>query len=274
MNKISIFAQPPYVLRHLQRVSTIIRGEQIAAHMQNARLNPTSGYENDVCIYVKPNIKPEWEFNFEGKPYLDILDGFNLRFILNKYPEVPVIVFSELDVETMSKYVKNKIVLIPHHHVNFERFGRVRNRVKKIGVIGSPDAFKWIPDEIRKGITDRGLSLNEYSTFYPRMSVVSFYKQMDVMLVWRPYNRDIPGLYNPFKIVNASAFGVPTIALDEPAFAEMKDCYIPVKTVEKWLMCLDTLIASPVLYNEMAATCLAKAERYHIENIVKLYQQL
>jgi len=271
---ISIFAQPPYVLRHLQRVSTIIRGEQIASYMQNARLNPTSGYENDVCIYVKPNIKPEWEFKFEGKPYLDILDGFNLRFILNKYPEVPVIVFSELDVETMSKYVKNKIVLIPHHHVNFERVGRVRDRVKKIGVIGSPDAFKWIPDEIRKGIEDRGLSLNEYSTFYPRTSVVSFYKQMDVMLVWRSYNRDLPGLYNPFKIVNASAFGIPTIALDEPAFKEMEDCYIPVNTAEEWLEKLDALRTSTSLYSDMAKVCLEKAERYHISKIAELYKQL
>src|SRR3990167_750816 len=185
---ISIFAQPPYVLRHLQRVSTIIRGEQIAAYMHDARLNPTSGYENDVCIYVKPNVKDTQDFKFEGHPYLDILDGFNLRYLLNKHPEVPVIVFSELDVETMSRYVKNKIVLIPHHHVNFERAGRVRDGIKKVGIIGSTTAFTHIPDEIRKGIVDRGLSLNEYSTFYPRMSVVSFYKQMDVMLVWRPYN--------------------------------------------------------------------------------------
>src|SRR3990167_1375506 len=242
--------------------------------MGNARLNPPDGSKDDVYVYVKPNVKDTQDFVFEGKPYLDILDGFNLRHLLNKHPEVPVIVFSELDVETMSRYVKNKIVLIPHHHVNFERAGRVRDRIKKVGVIGSTTAFTHIPNEIRKGIADRGLSLNEYSTFYPRMSVVSFYKQMDVMLVWRPYNRDIPGLYNPFKIVNASAFGVPTIALDEPAFKEMEGCYIPVKTPGEFLTQLDALRTSSTLYNDMAKVCLQKAERYHIENIANLYRQL
>src|SRR3990167_4527028 len=99
---INIIAQPPYVLRHLQRVSTIIRGEQIAAYMGNARLNPPDGSKDDVYVYVKPNVKDTQDFVFEGKPYLDILDGFNLRHLLNKHPEVPVIVFSELDVKTMS----------------------------------------------------------------------------------------------------------------------------------------------------------------------------
>ena len=32
--------------------SGIIRGEQVA-HKLGAKLNPTSGYEDDVCIYVK-----------------------------------------------------------------------------------------------------------------------------------------------------------------------------------------------------------------------------
>jgi hypothetical protein len=156
MNKISIFAQPPYELRHLQRVSTIIRGEQIAAYMQNARLNPTKGYENDICIYVKPHVKHGSDFNFEGRAYLDILDGYDLWRLLKKRPEIPVIVFSELDVETMGSLVKNKIVLIPHHHVNFERIKRDRRDIKKIGVIGSYGAFQFIPQEIRKGLEKRG----------------------------------------------------------------------------------------------------------------------
>jgi len=273
MTNISIFAQPPYVLRHLQRVSTIIRGEQIAAYMQNARLNPPSDYENDVCIYVKPNVKPDQDFNFEGHPYLDILDGFDLRHLLRKHPDV--IVFSDLDVQTLAKYVKNKIILIPHHHVNFERVKRERDTVIKVGIIGSYGAFPWIPDEIRAGIADRNMELVEHSTFYPRMTVVDFYKKMDVIMVWRPYMRsNKPGLVNPFKIVNAAAFGVPTIALDEPAFQEMDGCYIPVNTPEEFLVQLDALRTSPTLYSDLAKTCILKSERYHISNIAKLYQEL
>jgi hypothetical protein len=103
MRNISIFAQPAYELGHLRRVSSIIRGEQMAAYMLNARLNPTSSYENDVCIYVKPHVKPGQDFNFEGHPYLDILDGFDLRHLLKMHEDVPVIVFSELDVTVCKK---------------------------------------------------------------------------------------------------------------------------------------------------------------------------
>jgi len=62
---ISIFAKPPFMMRHLQRVSSIVRGEQIAAYMGNARLNPESGYENDTCIYVKPHIKRGNDYKFD-----------------------------------------------------------------------------------------------------------------------------------------------------------------------------------------------------------------
>ena len=272
---ISFFAQPPYVLRHLQRVSTIIRAEQIAAYMQNARLNPTGGYENDVCIYVKPNVKPDQDFKFEGHPYLDMVDGFELRHLLNRFPEVPAIVFSDMDAETMPKYVSNKIIVIPHQHINFERVRRERDNIRKVGVIGSVDAFKFIPDEIRHGLANRGIELVEHLIMFPRTTVTKFYIQMDVMLVWRPYYLPYqPGLYNPFKIVNASAFGVPTIALDEPAFAEMGGCYITVQTPEEFLTQLDALRSSQTLYNNMAKICLHKSEKYHIENIAKLYQQL
>lgn len=275
MRNISFFAQPPYVLRHLQRVSTIIRGEQIASYMLNARLNPPHGYKNDVCIYVKPNVKRDQDFKFEGHPYLDMVDGFELRHLLNKYPEVPAIVFSDIDAQTMPKYVSNKIIVIPHQHINFERVHRERENIRKVGVIGSEGAFKYIPNEIRHGLANRKIELVEHSTMFPRTIVTKFYSQMDVMLVWRPYiHPSKPGLYNPFKIVNASSFGIPTIALDEPAFAEMEGCYIPVATPEEFLTQLDALRSSQTLYTDIAKICLQKSDRYHIENIAKLYRKL
>ena len=280
MNKpnklLSFFAKPPFVAGHIRRVSSILRGEQIAAHMQNARLNPTSGYENDICIYVKPHVKPGHDFNFEGRPYLDMVDGWGLQHLLDKHPEVPAIVFSDIDVQTMSGLVKNKIVCIPHQHINFERdYGSMgRDGIRNVGIIGSPVAFQMVPDEIRHGLANRNIQLVENSNMFPRMSVVGFYKRMDVMLVWRPYNEYRPGLYNPFKIVNASAFGIPSIALDEPAFKEMEGCYLPVKTVDEFFKKLDALRSSPSLYGDMSKICLEKSERYHIDNICKLYNEL
>lgn len=269
---ISFFAKPPYEIRHLQRVSSIVRGEQIAAYMGNARLNPPSGYEDDVCIYVKPHIKPGNDFKFEKRSWIDIHEAFDLRHTLDKYPEVGVIAFSELDVKTLAKHVKNKIVLIPHHHCNFERAVRERTGITRVGITGSFQAFDHIPEIIRQGLKDRNIELVEWSQFYPRTSVARFHQSIDIHMHWRPFLKR--ALSCPLKITNAASFGVPTIALDEPSYKEVEGCYIGVKTAEEWLEALDRLIADPELYKTMADKCLETAERYHIDNIAKLYEEL
>ena len=48
---INFFAKPPFIMKHLQRVSSIVRGEQIAAYMGNARLNPPHIEDGDVNIF-------------------------------------------------------------------------------------------------------------------------------------------------------------------------------------------------------------------------------
>ena len=269
---ISIFAKSPFEMKHLQRVSSIVRGEQIAAYMGNARLNPPSGYEDDVCIYVKPHIKPGNDYKFEKHSYIDIHDGFELRHTLRKYPEVGVIAYGDLAAEVLPKYLKNKIVKIPHHHVNFERTKRNRDKILKIGTTGSPAAWDYIPDVIKDGIKKRGLTLELYSNFYPRLSVSRFHESMDIHIHWRAWmNRP---LSCPFKITNAMSFGVPTIALDEPSFKEVEGAYIGVKTPDEWLQKLDELIANPSLYTDIANKGIELSEKYHIENIAKLYEQL
>ena len=76
------------------------------------------------------------------------------------------------------------------------------------------------------------------------------------------------------KFNNAASFGIPTIALDEKAFWEIKGTYVPVGTLEAFLGALDGLINNPISYNNYSLECIKQAERYHIENIAKLYEQL
>src|SRR3989344_9228812 len=270
---ISIFAKPAFEAKgHLMRVSSIIRGEQLAAYMPNARLNPPSGYENDICIYVKPMIRRGQDYKFEKHSYIDIHDGFELRHTLRKYPEVGCISISDHSTEVLVQYIKNKIVTIPNHHLNFERAKRadVRNVVTRVGVTGSPAAFQFIPEVIRNGLAERGMQLLEWSHFYPRTSVAKFHQNIDIHLEWRPWKKQ---LSSPLKITNAASFGVPTIALmfDEPSFKEVEGCYIGVNTPEECLAKIDELRSNPTLYNDIAKVCLKKAEKYHIDNISKLY---
>jgi len=256
---------------HLMRVSSIIRGNQIAEAI-GAKFNPESGYEDDVCIYVKPMVRKGEDFNFKGaRVYLDIIDGHNLGQLVEKHPEVKVIVCSQADYDVMSGVINNDIVLIPQHHCNFDRLKRTRKSISKMGIIGELPAFDFLPKNLEKELEKRGIELVKFSRFFSRQDIIDFYLGIDLQIVWRPYRKI---LSNPLKIVNASSFGVPTIALDEKAFNEMGDCYIPVTTFGEFLTKLDELTTVDGLYDNYSKKCIEKSEEYHISNIAKLYKAL
>ena len=259
---------------HLLRVSSTIRGEQVAEQI-GAKFNPESGYENDVCIYVKPYFKKgqdaKNDTKFEGKPYLDMLDGHNLAQLVERHPEVTVIVCSQADYDLMTTVISNKIILIPQHHCNFERVSKVREEVTTVGCIGTRLAFPYLPEDLKKELAKRKMKLIEFSRFFTRQDIIDFYLKIDVQIVWRPYKKI---LSNPLKLVNAASFGIPTIALDENAFKELKGYYLPVKTLDEFLAELDKLRDSPSLYAKYSDKCLKKAEDYHIEKIGEMYKKL
>ena len=259
---------------HLLRVSSIIRGDQIAQKL-GVKLNPKNGFENDVCIYVKPHVKPGEDFKFEGKGYLDIIDGSDLFVLARKHPEIGVISMSDWNYEMLKRVLPNKIVNIPQQHCNFERVRRTRNEITRVGIIGTARAFTYLPPDLKPRLTERGVELIEFSKFFSRQDVVDFYMKIDVQIIWRPYfdyRKDI--LMNPLKIVNSSSFGIPTIAYDEPVFKEMDGCYIPVHTLGEFLAELDKLRSDSELYDKYAKRCIEKSEEYHIEEIAKLYRNL
>ena len=256
---------------HLQRVSSMIRGDQIADAI-GARYNPTSGYENDVCIYVKPHVNTGGDFKFEGrKAYIDIVDGHNLGQLAIKHPEVGVITCSEADYKIMKNSIPNEVVMIPQHNCNYERVRREVTEIKRIGVIGTRDAFPLLPQELKPELEKRGIELVEYSKFFDRGDIINFYMSIDLQIVWRPYKKI---LSNPLKIVNAMSFGIPTIALDEEAFKEVQGCYLPVRDFGEFLEKLDAIIENRSLYETISQFCIEKSEQYHIDTIGQLYKEL
>ncbi len=286
---ISIFAKPTFLninphepfnertkplrkgVGQLMRVSSMIRGDQIANQI-GAKFNPTEGYENDICIYVKPMVRASQDFKFEGKPYLDIVDGHNLGQLAKKHPEVTVIVCSQADKETMSEIIPNKIVFIPQHHCNFERVTRTRKKITTVGMIGTKTAINFLPKGLVEALKERGMKLLFFSRFFSRQDIIDFYKKIDVQVVWRPYRKV---LSNPLKIVNAASFGIPTIALDEAAFKELEGHYIPVNDLEGFLENLDKLRNNPEMYQFYSEKCIHIAEKkYHISVISEMYKKL
>lgn len=260
---------------YLKRGSSIIRGEQIAEAI-GAKFNPESGYQNDVCVYVKPLLDEKGDFKFEGKPYLDICDNTKYVELVKKHPEVSVIAASEWNYQLLKRLLpNNKIVLIPQQHCNYERKKRVRNEITVVGTIGNQKLFPYLPADLKSRLTERGMKLIEFSEFFIRQDVVDFYMQIDVQIIWRPfkdYRRDI--LMNSLKLQNSASFGIPTICYEEPVFEEMEGCYIPVKTLDEFLYQLDNLRNNPNLYQQYAERCFEKAEEFHIEKIGELYKSL
>lgn len=257
---------------HLMRVSSIIRADQIAEQI-GAKLNPRESFESDACIYIKPHVPRGYEtrFKFDGKPYLDVIDGWALGPVLKNHPEVTAIACSRTDYDSLLRAVDNKIIFIPQHHCNFERVKRSRNEITTVGVIGSRNAFTFIPEGLKDRLAERGMNLIEFSDFYTRQDIVDFYQKIDVQIVWRPYRKK---LANPLKLVNAASFGIPTIALDEPYFHELNGYYFPVRNLENFLAQLDALRASPELYSDYSERGFRRAEEYHIENVGKMYKNL
>jgi uncharacterized protein with HEPN domain len=257
---------------HLQRVSSMIRGDQIADRI-GAKFNPESGYENDVCIYVKPHLKKGMDFKFEGKKaYLDMIDGHTLGQLVLKHPEIGVIVCSDADAITMKQSVPNEIVVIPQHHCNFDRTRNTRSgAIKRIGIIGEENAFEHLPKTIEKDLAEMGIELVKFSKFFSREDIISFYLSLDLQIVWRPYKKR---LSNPLKIVNAASFGVPTIALDEPAFKEVEGMYYATDSYEELLDAVEAINNNSAIREGISDQIYEMAEKYHIDNIGKLYKEL
>lgn len=257
---------------HLQRVSSIIRADQIVEYLADeAKLSPTTTSPGDINIYVKPHVRGGNDFDFLPNSYLDIIDGWGLIPLLEKHPEVKVIACSKRDQRILQEKLPNEVVFIPQQSCNFERARRTRTGIKTIGIIGTEDAFEHIPPEIEEGLEYRGIKLLKYSKFFTREDIVNFYKQIDIQLVWRPYRMRFS---NPLKIVNASSFGIPTIAYEEEVFEEMRGCYVPVVSPARFLSEFDVLANYDPFYDQMARDCLRKAEEYHISKVAELYKSL
>lgn len=256
----------------LSNVSSIIRGWQIAEKI-DAKFNPKTGYKNGVCIYIKPEVLPGTDFKFEGsRPFVDVVDGWNVVPVLRQHPEVTAIACSECDYISLSDALpNNRVIFIPYHHCNFAREKRVRSEMTTVGVIGSPQVLSYLPKDAKQRLAEKGFELLESSKFFTRQDVINFYLNIDVQIVWRPVRKR---LFSPLTIVNAASFGIPTIAFDEPYFKEMGHAYVTARSVDEIMGQLERLRSSKNLYGSLAQLCREKAENYHIDRIAKLYQDL
>jgi hypothetical protein len=272
---LSFFAKLPFLKRGscvLLRGSSLIRGQQVAEYL-GAKFNPTSGYENDICILIKPYQNDENVPRIGRKTYVDIVDSPQLAQWLTTRPDVSIIVSCNEAVEYLRSGlgIKNEIVFIPQQHCNYDRIKRDRTSVTTVGHIGLPTSFRHSHEDFAKRMKEENMEFLTYSGYRDRQDVIDFYKKIDIQVIYRPKRIR---LKNTLKLVNAGSFEIPTIAFPEPAFFELDDAYIHAKTIDEMVEWIVKLRDSNDLYSEWARKAADAAEGYHIENIAKLYRAL
>ena len=276
MRSISFFAHQAHFFRstpganypHMQRASSMIRGEQIAKYL-GAKLNPIDKYENDVCIYVKPN---NFDVIKDGS-YVDIIDSISLVRGILKYPNLRAIVFSKSGVDYLNIMGKKNVVVIPQHHCNIDNILRDKTDITTVGVIGSPDSFNYPIDEFSKRLKEIGLDFITSFSWRSRQDVVDFYQKIDIQVSFnRSFTRQ-KCLRDSLRLKNAASFGIPTVAYPEVNYKEFTGNYIEVRSIDDMIAEIKKL-KDKTYYEQWSNKALLKSKEFHISKIAELYKQL
>lgn len=247
-----------------------IRGQQMAAHL-GGKVNPLSGYDDDVCIYVKQ--KPQGAI--PKNVWMDVGDQLLYHRFILQHESCGIIAISRSHMEAMKEiYPRERIVLIPEHHCNFERRIKPRRKPLVAGVIGGWNSFQYSHERFSDMLRGIGLRWLFEPNFMSREDVLSFYEKIDVQVVYRPsvYRSE---LCNPLKLENAGSFGIPTVAFPEPSYeSDFGGAFIPAYSVDEIVDKLYMLVRDEAYYDEWRSIAIEKAEDFHIEHIGELYKML
>ncbi|MDO8619476.1 MAG: hypothetical protein Q7R49_06075 [Candidatus Daviesbacteria bacterium] len=254
----------------LGRGTSLIRGEQMAQFL-GAKYNPTSGYENDLRIYLKPRSLD----HIKDGDYVDVSDSGDVIIEqLKKRPKLKLIASSKATYQYLKERLPNKIVFIPEHHCNFERAKRTRDEIITGGYIGAPNPFIFgVNPEIEKRLAKIGLKFLAFYYFKSRQDVVDFYKKIDFQIIPHFWFDDSEIYRHPTKMISAASFGIPTVAARKSGYKEWEGNYISVQSMEDMLIEVEKL-KNQDYYEMWSDKGTRAAESYHIENVAKLYRQL
>lgn len=257
------------------------RGSQICSYL-NAKANPEKDFENDICIWVKRF--PEDNQIVPGKTYIDIVDGEALLGRITKHPEVGVIAHSKLAEKFLKSRLNNKVVLIPHHHCNFERHKRPDINITTVGYIGCKGNLKALPKNLEQDLAKIGLRFKYHIAYKNRKDVSDFFTSIDIQISYRNFEHLIgrsgkinahANLKNSLRIANGGSFGIPTIAFPEPSYKiDFDGSFAEILKPEEIVSQCERLKNDVNYYNELSRKSMKKAEEFHIENIAPLYLDL
>jgi len=258
-------------------ISGEIRARQIAKYL-NMKLDPESGYENDIHILIKT-------LNGIDRPhrhiYIDVIDEIRLRFSLKGLNDFGVIAFSEKSRDHLYKCLHRDIIYIPQHHCNFENQIRENRDIKTVGFIGGRLALWCDIEKIEQALNEIGLNFKPLiirrSINLKREDVVNFYKQIDIQIYYRTGKRYPSYLYKDgLKFLNAASFRIPTVAVigntDTQVMHDGK--MIIVNDADEIVRKCKQLKNDISMYDDHAQSAYEVSKNYHIDQIAPLYLEL
>lgn len=241
-----------------QRLSSIIRGQQIAEYL---------GEEGpDVNVYIKPL---RWQ-DCKAGDYIDVLDDPKLAKDIQRRPDLNIIAMSTPHKEWLETFLTNKIVYIPHQHMNFERKRRNRIEITTCGYVGANNAEqKAMAERMRIALEKEGIKLITLFTFETREDIIRFYESIDIQVIGSfGFLTDVP-YYHEKKILDAMSFGIPTVSPEKLGYRDVDEFYIKVKNLDEMV-----LEVKKLQQGWDAERLVERAEKNHISNIAELYKKL
>ena len=279
---ISFFCDPSYLGNrfpkhtnelHTFRLSSRVRGEEIVEYL-GGRFNPTQGSENDVRIHVKPYRSYAFARIKDGD-FVDFLDsqGGCVDFLKHR-PKVKIIAASQRSYDFLRENMPNEtIIFIPSHHINIERLRRNRKKMTTAGFIGSPSPQTSKEyEDIRLALKKIGVDLITCFNYKTREDAINLYKQTDIFVIGYCGGGDVPHKI-PTKIINATSFGIPTVAYPLQGYQEIEGHYVPVHNISEMIAEVEKF-KDPDYYALWPDKLIDMSEKYHISKVADLYRKL
>ena len=260
--------------RRTRYASGVTRAIQIAERV-GGKVDPKEGYENDACVYLLGRTPDGDEPEYS---YYDVMDCGYARLSRVKAGTKGAIITISKSQWNELRALPRTIYFIPHHHVNYDRELRPKDRpVLKIGCCGGDSAIQWPHDRMKVWVGQYGLEWYYTNEYLLRDRVVDYYRQLDIQIVFRPtHTRGIPGHTNPIKLSNAGSFGIPTVAYPEIAYAGEWEPgeVIYADNMGELMKQVERLKNDKEYYAEASERARIKAEEYHIDKIIPMYEAL
>lgn len=274
---INFLAKPLFYLKndkgeeYPRRLSSRIRGEEIA-ELLGAKYTLDGKYdEDDICIYLKPRSLDY----VRDQDYVDIIDdAHNLIPKLKLRPKIRVIAYNLPYANYLKTQLENEIIYIPHPHINFENKTRTKNKPIVGGLVGPSVPEVYATYEKIKGLLGE-IEFKECFAHKTREDMLKFYDEIDFQVVW--YDRlptDFKIYYRyPGKIINAGSFGIPTIAEPIIPHSEVEGFYLPAKTYGDILR-QALRLQDDQEYEIWSKKIFNKSQEFSLEKVLDMYRKL